>query len=155
MTESPATGELDHVREEIRSETGLLNSRLNALISSQSFLVIAYGSSLGAGYGNWNRLFTMTLPPLFAILGIALVLEARPGMAAAHEALSHWRRREDELIKSRPELLPFTLATDDQSRRRMELRQHAGSVFASRAPIIFMVAWIAFLLLPFALLVWG
>lgn len=155
MTEPASTNELDHVRGEIRAEISLLNSRLNALISSQSFLVIAYGSSLSAGYGNWNGLFTITLPPLFSVLGIALVLEARPGIAAAQEAIGHWRRRENRLIDDEPDLRSFTLATDEQSRKRMELRQHAGSVFSRRAPIIFIAAWIVFFLLPFALRAFG
>ena len=155
MTQPASTNELDHVREEIRAEINLLNSRLNALISSQSFLVIAYGSSLSAGYGNWNGLFTITLPPLFAVLGIALVLEARPGIAAAQEAICHWRNRETRLIDDQPDLRTFTLATDEQSRKRLELRQHAGSRFSSRAPMIFIGAWILFLLLPFALRIWG
>jgi hypothetical protein len=150
-----STIELDHVRREIRAEINLLNSRLNALISSQSFLVIAYGTSLSAGYDNWNGLFTITLPPLFAILGLVLVLEARPGIKAAHEAIGHWRRREDKLIDSWPELRPFTLATDEQSRRSMELRQHAGGLFSIRAPQIFIVAWAVFLFLPWVLRIWG
>lgn len=150
-----STSELDHIRQEIRAEINLLNSRLNALISSQSFLVIAYGTSLSAGYGNWNGLFTITLPPLFAVLGLLLVLEARPGIGAAHEAIGHWRRREDHLIESWPELRPYTLATDEQSRRRMELRQHAGGLFSVRAPLIFIVAWLIFLALPFVLRFWG
>ena len=155
MTQHASTTELDHVRGEIRAEINLLNSRLNALISSQSFLVIAYGSSLSAGYGNWNGLFTITLPPHFSILGIALVLEARPGIAAAQEAICHWRNRETRLIDDQPDLRTFTLATDEQSRKRLELRQHAGSVFSSRAPMIFIGAWILFFLLPFALRIWG
>ena len=149
------TNELDHVRQEIRAEINLLNSRLNALISSQSFLVIAYGTSLSAGYGSWDELFTVTLPPMFAILGLVLVLEARPGIQAPHEAIGHWRQREDYLTKSCPELRPYTLATDEQSRRRMELRQHAGRLFSSRAPLIFIVAWLMFLTLPFVLRFWG
>ena len=150
-----STSELDHIRGEIRAEISLLNNRLNALISSQSFLVIAYGTSLSAGYDNWNGLFTITLPPLFAVLGLVLVLEARPGIEAAQEAIGHWRRRENHLIDSWPELMPFTLATDEESRRRMELRQHAGRLFSTHAPLIFTIAWIVFLILPFVLRVWG
>lgn len=37
MTQPGSTSELDHVLGEIRAEISLLNSRLNALISSQSF----------------------------------------------------------------------------------------------------------------------
>jgi hypothetical protein len=154
-TDQISTSQLDHIRAEIRAEINLLNSRLNALISSQSFLVIAYGSSLSAGYDDWNGLFTITLPPLFAVLALLLVLEARPGIEAAHQAIGHWRRREDHLIRNWPELEPFTLATDEQSRRDMELRQHAGGLFSIRAPLIFTISWLVFLALPFVLRVWG
>lgn len=150
-----STSQLDHIREEIRAEINLLNSRLNALISSQSFLVIAYSTSLSAGYGDWKGLFTIILPSLCAILGLVLVLEARPGIRAAHEAIGHWRRREDKLIDKCPELEPFTLATDEQSRHRMELRQHAGGLFSIRAPLIFTMAWVMFLILPWVLRIWG
>jgi hypothetical protein len=84
-----------------------------------------------------------------------LVLEARPGIQAAHEAIGHWRRREDDLIGNWPELRPYTLATDEQSRRRMEMRQHAGGLFSSRAPLIFITSWLIFLVLPFVLRIWG
>lgn len=150
-----ASSELDHIRGEIRAEIGLLNSRLNALISSQSFLVIAYGTSLSAGYDDWNGLFTIIVPPLFALLGLVMVLEARPGIAAAHEAIGHWRQRESQLIGSWPQLQPLTLAIDEQSRRRMELRQHAGGLFSIRAPLIFASAWVIFLILPWVLRAWG
>ena len=57
------TDQLDYIRTEIRAEIGLLNSRLNALIGSQSFLVIAYCSVMGSSFGEWRTLFTVTLPP--------------------------------------------------------------------------------------------
>ncbi|MBD8066064.1 hypothetical protein IC608_11330 [Devosia sp. PTR5] len=149
------TSELDHLRQEIRAEINLLNNRLNALISSQAFLVIAYGTSLSAGYGDWGGLFTLLFPPLLAVLGFVLALEARPGILATHEAIGHWRRRENALIEHCPALRPFTLATDEESRRRMELRQHAGGLFSQRAPLIFLITWVIFLALPFALRLWG
>ena len=90
----PAIKELDNVRTEIRAEVGLLDSRLNALISSQSFILIAYGSVLGAAYGDWRGLFTLTLPPMLAVLGAVMVLQARPGIGAAKEAIGDWRSRE-------------------------------------------------------------
>lgn len=147
--------ELDHVRAEIRAEIQLLNSRLNALISSQSFLVIAYGSVLSAAFGNWHSPFTISLPPFFSALGAALVLEARPALRAAEEAITHWRHREEALINQNRDLERFTLAVDEGSRRRMELRQHAGRVFSSRAPIILLIAWAVFFMLPFALYAWA
>jgi len=150
-----ATDQLDHIRTELRAEIELLNSRLNALIASQSFLVIAYGSSLGASFGEWRTLFTVTLPPLFSVLGFVLVIEAWPGLRAAHEAIRLWRRREAELVSSHSGYNPYTLATDEQSRRRLEQRQRAGSLFWTRVPVIFLTAWVLFFLMPFALWMWG
>ncbi|MHA6299890.1 hypothetical protein [Devosia sp. CAU 1758] len=143
--------ELDHTRNEIRAEISLLNSRLNALISSQSFLVIAYGSALAAAYDDWANPFIVILPPILAILGLVLVLEARPGIFAAQEAMAHWREREERLIDQYPELTQFTLATDGAERERMHLRQHAGTKFSTRVPLILLAAWGVFFALPFIL----
>ncbi len=154
QTEQP-TDELNAIRSEIRAEIGLLNSRLNALISAQSFLVIAYGSALSSSFGEWRTLFTLTLPPFLALLGFVLVWEARPGLRAAHEALQHWRQREAALIDAREDLQPYTLATDKDSRRHLEDRQRAGNVFPSHAPAILLTAWTVFFLMPFVLWVWG
>lgn len=152
MTE---TAQIDHIRGEIRAEIALLNSRLNALLSSQSFLVIAYGSALGAGYGDWHGLFTVTLPPFLALFGFVLVLEARPGIAAAQEAIAQWRHREATLLDRQPELQSLTLATDKAERERRQLRQHAGTIFSTRLPIILLTAWTLMFLLPFILRVFG
>lgn len=146
---------LDHIRTEIRAEIGLLNSRLNALLSSQSFLVIAYGSALGAGYGDWHGLFTLLLPPFLALLGFVLALEARPSISAAQEAIAHWRHREAVMLDEHPELQPLTLATDAAERERLQLRQHAGTIFSTRVPLILLSAWAFLFLLPFVLRFFG
>ena len=151
----PAIKELDNVRTEIRAEVGLLDSRLNALISSQSFILIAYGSVLSAGYGDWHGLFTLTLPPMLAVLGAVMVLQGRPGIGAAKEAIGDWRAREQELTARHQDLLAYTLATDGTSRQRMQQRQHAGQVFSTRAPFILLAAWGLFFLLPFGLYFWA
>lgn len=127
------TDELVHVRGEIRAEITLLNSRLNALISSQSFLVIAYGSVLSAAFGEWDGPFTLTMPPFLALLGAALVIEAKPALKAAEQAIRHWRDREEVLIDRHSELRPYSLGLDEDSRRQTEMRQHDGRIFSSRA----------------------
>ena len=149
------TDELDRIRGEIRAEITLLNSRLNALISSQSFLVIAYGSVLSAAFGEWDGPFTLIVPPFLALLGAALIIEAKPALRAAEQAITHWRDRESALIDRNAELRPFTLALDEDSRRRTEMRQHAGRKFSSRAPAILLTAWAVFFICPFALYWWA
>lgn len=156
MAETGTTTEqLDRVREEIRNEIGLLNSRLNALMSSQSFLVIAYATSLSSGNGDFSGAFTLALPPLLALLGGALVLEAIPSLRAALRAVSDWRQRELALVGATPEFAPYTLAVDEKSRRAVQKRQHQGRHFASRAPAIMLTAWVVLLVLPFGLHIWA
>ena len=143
------TDQLSYIRDEIREETALLNNRLNSLMASQAFLVIAYASTLSSGYDNFRTLFTLILPPFLAILGAALVLEARPSLKAALQARDDWLRREADLVSSSADFAPYTLAVDESTRRTVERRQHQGLHFATRAPIIMLVAWAVFLLLPF------
>ncbi|HEV7344037.1 MAG TPA: hypothetical protein VGN60_00170 [Devosia sp.] len=156
MAESDAqTKELDYIRTEIRNETSLLNNRLNSLMSSQSFLIIAYGGALSSGYGDFRSVFTLTVPPFLALLGGALVLEARPSLRAALLAIDHWRKREANLVDSSEDYAPYTLAVDDQARQMMQHRQHQGRHFAARAPIIMLSAWTVLLLAPLGLYFWG
>ena len=146
--------QLSYARAEIRAEIGLLNDRLNALMSSQSFLVIAYASTLSSGYGDFRSPFILILPPFLAVLGAALVLEARPSLRAALQAITEWRQREAALVNSSADFAPYTLATDDVSRAALEQRQTQGRHFAIRAPIIMLAAWLVFLLIPFGLYYW-
>lgn len=143
--------QLDYVRTEIRSEIGLLNSRLNSLMSSQSFLVIAYASTLSSSNGDFRTLFTVLLPPFLAALGAGLVLEARPSLIAAREAIDDWRQREAALVDSSENYGPYTLANDDPSRRAVQHRQQQGRQFAIRAPLIMLAAWLVLLFLPVGL----
>ena len=143
--------QLNYVRTEIRAEISLLNNRLNSLMSAQSFLVIAYASTLSSSNGNFRSLYAVVLPPFLAALGAALVLEARPSLKAALQAIDDWRQRESALVSSSDDFAPYTLAVDDRSRRALERRQHQGRHFATRAPMIVLVAWSILLLLPFGL----
>lgn len=150
------TDQLSYIRTEIRAEIDLLNQRLNALMASQSFLVIAYSSTLSSGYGDFQSVFTVIMPPFLALLGAALVLEARPSLKAALEALDNWREREANLVGSSVDYFaPYTLAVSDESKHAMEHRQHQGRHFAVRAPAILLAAWTVFLLLPFGLYFWS
>jgi hypothetical protein len=43
-----------HYRTEVQHEMGLMLARLNALLTSQSFLVIAYAFSMAIANGHWS-----------------------------------------------------------------------------------------------------
>jgi hypothetical protein len=166
MTDADARGRdesadlLARYRSEIRFESELLSGRLNSFMSSQSFLLIAYASAMGAAHGDWHHPFTLALPPALALLGLVLGLYARPGIAAAHAEIRLWQEQEQEreLVAREPRLsrhlgpsIPGGSATETgvEAGPEMDVRFRQGSIFALRAPAIFVLAWACFVVLPF------
>lgn len=136
---------------EIEHESQLAAGRMNSLLSSQSFLVIAYASSMSASEGRWGSLFPILLPPALAVLGIVLTLLARPGIRAAYALVGRWRDRLGGLLDQHPELGAYTLGFDEQTYRDVAHRRREGARFATRAPVVFLVAWSFFVVLPIGL----
>lgn len=150
MTDSPDrdTELLNYLRTEIRFENGLASDRQSMLISSQSFLIIAYAASMGSLRDSWGDELTLLLPPFLAMLGLLLSLSAWPGVRASQAVLKRWREKEQELLDRCPELRERTLAGDDHGRADLLRRRREGALFAKRAPLIFIAAWCWFLALP-------
>lgn len=144
-----------HCRSEIQLENDLLNKRLGALLSSQSFLVIAYGTSMSSANGQWHSLYAIVVPPLLALLGLTLAILARPGIHAAQAVLHLWHCREAELLARSPEVEPYTLLLDDAGRREVLHRRREGALFAARAPVVLVVAWCVLASLPLLFRVFG
>ncbi|WP_125933114.1 hypothetical protein [Candidatus Sodalis sp. SoCistrobi] len=71
-------------RSEIQWQSGLLSGRLNAFIASQSFLVIAYATSISSLVGRWNNPFTLLFPPFLGVLALVLIFQAWPGIRSAY-----------------------------------------------------------------------
>ena len=80
---------LDFYRREIHYETSLLSNRTNAYLTAQSFLVIAFASSMANLNPRWGELFTLVVPTLMAILGIFSSLHAWPGFRASYVIIDH------------------------------------------------------------------
>lgn len=78
---------------------GLMLARLNALLTSQSFLVIAYASSMAIANDRWSQPLAMLLPPFLALLGFVLAIEGRIGIIAARRALWRWQYRLDTWLR--------------------------------------------------------
>lgn len=133
-------------RGKVEHEGQLMLSRLTALLASQSFLMLAYASSMVSSHGRWHEPFTLLLPPVLALLGGVLALEGRAGITAAQRKGARWATRADALLAEHGGLAIWTDGSDPAwaaSTRR------AGDLFASRSPLIFLAAWGWFLLLPF------
>ena len=135
---------LDFYRREIHYETGQLSSRTNAYLTAQSFLVIAYASSMANLNPAWGELFTLVVPALLALLGIVNSLHAWPGIQASSEIICHWQFKQSCLLHSDPEI---GLAYDD-SPLFSEREVNRGSfektlLFSRRVPFLFAGFWCA------------
>ncbi|GEO13660.1 hypothetical protein [Microvirga aerophila] len=58
---------LKFYRGEIKFQSDLLSSRLNSLLTSQSFLLIAYASAMSGLVGSWKDPFALLFPPVLAV----------------------------------------------------------------------------------------
>ncbi|MBB2203270.1 hypothetical protein [Gluconacetobacter tumulisoli] len=152
----PDTSPTDHdllafYRSEIRFESEVVNGRLQALLGSQSFLVIAYATALTGANNHWGNTLLLIGPVLFSLLGFVLALMAWPGIRAAYAAIAKWEEKERALHGRCSYLVNFTLAANEDDSLDMTRRNQEGALFAHRAPIVFVVAWTIFGIIPFYL----
>ncbi|MCW2292755.1 hypothetical protein M2262_002805 [Pseudomonas sp. BIGb0408] len=133
---------LDFYRREIHYETGQLSSRTNAYLGAQSFLVIAYASSMANTNETWGDLFTLIIPALLALLGIVSSLSAWPGIRASAAIIGHWQFKQDTLLRSEPR---FGHAYDDSplfcETEACEERYRKSLLFSLRSPWLFSGFW--------------
>ncbi|WP_263264636.1 hypothetical protein [Pseudomonas sp. RIT-PI-S] len=134
---------LDFYRHEIQYETTLLSNRTNAYLSAQSFLVIAYASSMANLNPEWGKVFTLVVPPILALLGIVSSLHAWPGIRAAYDIIDHWHFKQCQLLRAEPTM---GLAYDDSPLFSKHEAQEKGFrqalLFSMRTPWIFTGFWV-------------
>lgn len=133
---------LDFYRREIQYETSLLAGRTNSYLTAQSFLVIAYASSMANLNENWGAVFTLVVPALFTLLGIISSLHAWPGIRASATIIEHWHYKQEQLLRSDPE---FGHAYDDSplfsEKEASRERTYKSLLFFLRSPWLFIVFW--------------
>ena len=134
---------LNFYRSEIHFETSILSNRTNAYLGAQSFLVIAYASSMNNVNPAWGDLFTLVVPMLLCILGLVSSLHAWPGIKAAYQIIDHWYFKQTYLLKSEPlmgraydESPLFTEHESTEGGYRKALK------FSMRTPWIFSAFWV-------------
>lgn len=134
---------LDFYRREIQYETSILANRTDAFLASQSFLVIAFASSMGNLNPEWGKLFTLVVPPFLTLLGVLSSLNAWPGIRAAYDIIGHWHFKQSELLHSEPVM---GLAYDESPLFCERESTHKGYrkalLFSVRTPWIFATFWI-------------
>jgi hypothetical protein len=136
---------LNLYRGEIRFESDIPASRLNALVASYSFLVIGYASSMSASLDRWHNAFSLVFPPSLALPGLALALYARPGIETAYKVIGQRHDRQDELLSRSAALDEHRRASDSALGRG---RPKRGTMSAKYAPKVFAAAWLRFGAMP-------
>lgn len=160
---SPDHAELElfkFYRSEIRFQGTVLSNRVNTLISAQSFLLIAYATTMSGLLKNWQSPLTPLLPPALAIIGVFLSLQARSGIEAALSVLDEWRCRQRNLVSDTPALSRYDVLSsadrpNDQEPVEGLKRFTEGARFSKHAPAMFLVLWSYLLVLPFVMFLFG
>ncbi|WP_205300376.1 hypothetical protein [Pantoea sp. Ap-967] len=134
---------LDFYRREIQYETSILANRTDAYLAAQSFLVIAFVSSMGNLNQGWGEMFTLIVPAFLALLGVLSSLNAWPGIRAAYNIIDHWQLKQSHLLQSEPMM---GLAYDESPLFCEAETSRAGHrkslLFSLRTPWIFLVFWL-------------
>ena len=133
---------LDFYRNEIQYETSLMSNRTNAYLSAQSFLVIAYASSMANLNPEWGKLFTLVVPPLLALFGLVSSLHAWPGIRSAYDIIDHWHFKQSQLLDSEPAMgAAYDESPLFSERESNEKRWRGALMFSMRSPFLFSVLW--------------
>lgn len=128
---SSLTGEpldqLKYYRDEAQFAIQQLNSRVSAYLTSQSFLLITYGSAFNNGNEDWGDLFTLVMPLILSVMGLALTATIRPGILASLEVIHGWHERQRALIREYPALHRFNLNVGKQGGDALEMTEDSAS----------------------------
>jgi hypothetical protein len=134
---------LTFMREETRFEIGLLNDRVNALISAEAFLTIAFTMAMSNSNPHWGAAFSTLVPPILSLLGFILAILAWPGVAASYKIIVEWNVYQIALMHENPAMTDALWRVDALGRgSRPEVPERGLSMlFARAAPAVFSLAW--------------
>lgn len=131
------------IREEMKFEVGILHDRVNALVSAEAFLTIAFTMSLAyAGEGAPGRFALVA--PLLAAVGFLLAVLAWPGVNRGVAIIVEWNvlliaalkgARTDPDFVWRPSI-------DVAGDARTQASHRKGLLFARFVPPIFALVWL-------------
>lgn len=134
---------LDFYRREIHNEANNLSARTNAYLTAQSFLVIAYASSMANTNPEWGPIFTLIIPPMLALFGVLSSMSAWPGIQAACDIIDHWHQKQTHLLNCQPETGPvYDDAPLFSSWESTYQGQSKALIFSKRTPWLFSAFWV-------------
>ncbi|MDB6452611.1 RipA family octameric membrane protein [Falsirhodobacter sp. 20TX0035] len=132
-------------RQEIHFEGQMLSSRLGEYLSAQSFLIIAYASSMSAG---WSKpgIFLLLVPLPMTLLGLVLSIDAQRSIKSSYQVIDRWHDRQNELMAEKHDLSSYWPTRSDHKDApidpTLKTTFYQGTRFATRTPWIFIVTWI-------------
>ena len=131
------------LREETRFEIGLLHDRINALISAQAFLTIAFTMALSNSNDRWGETFTRIVPPVLSLVGLVLAIFAWPGIDASFKIIIEWTTRQRQFMRENPLItdLMWRLEVPGKGMVRADPDTRRTMFFARAVPAVFAVAW--------------
>lgn len=133
---------LEFYRREIHHESNNLSGRTNTYLTAQSFLVIAYASSMANTHPEWGAAFTLVIPPLLALFGIFSSISAWPGIKASCDIVDHWHHKQIELLNCEPAIGPIYDDTPLFSSWESTYEgQNKAQEFYKRTPWLFAGFW--------------
>jgi hypothetical protein len=133
---------------DLRHGSETMVARLNTVLSSQSFLAIAYATSMASANRHWHDTFAVTIPPVMAALGFVLAFAGYLDIRAAKTEVAHWHREAARLLADYPHLRSRLQRGGEV---RHDTPRSAGELMANRAPLAFMTGWTWFFLAPWIL----
>lgn len=138
-------------RSEIHFESTLLADRTSSYLSSQSFLMIAFASSMANSNPEWGPLFRLVVPAILSVLGLITSFHAMPGIKANFDVIERWHQKQAELLQLEGQA---GLLANNESALFGEGSSPVGGnrykrtlLFSLRTPIIFGTVWLLFGLL--------
>ena len=122
---------------------------MNALLTAEAFLTIAYTAAMSNGAA-WGRSFATVAAPVLALLGLLLALLALPGVAATARIVLTQTSLLARLDDSRSASTPVAYHAAP-GRPSSVLDQRRSLLFFRAVPVLFAAVWTGLLLLALLL----
>jgi len=134
---------LAFMREETRFEIGLIHDRINALISAEAFLTIAFTMAMSNANVQWGSMFSTLVAPILFLVGLLLAALAWPGIDASFKIIFEWSSRQRQFMAESPDVtaLFWRLDIPSKGNRRADPDTRSTMLFARAVPAVFGVAW--------------
>jgi hypothetical protein len=138
-----------YFRKEVQHEFDLISGRLNAFLSAQSFLILAYAAAMNNTHPKNGVLFPLLFPMIIAIIGVGLSFQAHSGISGADETVNLWNQKIYKLIEKYPWLKQYESGRREQNNttingKVIDSTHEKSLLFARNSPWIFGIAWFFF-----------